>query len=162
MTVHRVDLHNCLRDLATTKEGAGMTVEIVDRVSVLHFDTAGSIALHNGEVLRADFIVAADGVKSKAHRAITQDGEERPAKSTGISNVRVCVSTKALMKDRELREFMELAPLGTSVGFGTRRDRMILRYPCRESVTSALSIAISSKTWASITPSTTSPPMNRN
>jgi salicylate hydroxylase len=132
MTVHRVDLHNCLRDLATTKEGAGVPVEIVEGVSAMHFDFAGSITLHNGEILRADFIVAADGVKSKAHKAIMKDGEERPAKLSGISNVRVCVPTKALMEDKELREFMELAPHGTSVSFGTTRDRMILRYPCRE------------------------------
>ena len=132
MTVHRVDLHNCLRNLATTKEGAGMPVEIVEGVSAMHFDSAGSITLHNGEVLRADFIVAADGVKSKAHKAIMKDGEERPAKLTRISNVRVCVPTEALMDDKELREFMELAPNGTSVSYGTTRDRMILRYPCRE------------------------------
>jgi salicylate hydroxylase len=132
MTVHRVDLHNCLRDLATAKEGAGVPVDIVEGVSAVHFDPAGSITLHNGEVLRADFIVAADGVKSKAHQAIMEDGEERPAKLSGISNVRVCVPTKALMEDQELRQFMELAPHGSSVSFGTRRDRMILRYPCRE------------------------------
>ena len=132
MTVHRVDLHNCLGDLATTKEGAGVPVEIVEGVSAMHFDSAGSITLHDGEVLRADFIVAADGVKSKAHQAIMNNGEERPAKLTGISNVRVCVPTQALMEDEELGDFMELAAHGTSVTLGTRRDRMILRYPCRE------------------------------
>jgi salicylate hydroxylase len=132
MTVHRVDLHNCLRDLAITKEGTGVPVEIVEGVSAMHFDSAGSVTLHNGEVLRADFIVAADGVRSIAHKAIMKDGQERPAKLTGVSNVRVCVPTQALMDDKELREFMELAPHGTSVSLGTRHDRMILRYPCRE------------------------------
>lgn len=132
MTVHRVDLHNCLRDLATRKENAGVPVEIVEGVSAIHYDSTGSVTLDNGEVLTADFIVAADGVKSKAHQAIMEDGEERPAKLTGKSNVRVCVPTNALLEDKELKEFMELAPHGTSVTYGTERDRMILRYPCRE------------------------------
>lgn len=132
MTVHRVDLHNYLRDLATTEGGAGVPVEIMEGVSAMHFDSAGSITLQNGELLTADLIVAADGVRSKAHKAILEDGEERPAKLTGISNVRVCVPTKALMEDKDLREFMELAPNGTSVSIGTTRDRMILRYPCRK------------------------------
>ncbi|EXJ92293.1 hypothetical protein A1O3_00843 [Capronia epimyces CBS 606.96] len=134
MTVHRVDLHNCLRELATSKEGAGVPVEIVEGVSVMQFDPAGSITRQNGEVSRADFIVAADGVKSKAHQVIVEDGEERPAKRSGISNVRVCVPTQALLEDQELREYLELAPNGTSVTFGTRRDRMILRYPCRDNL----------------------------
>ncbi|EXJ69161.1 uncharacterized protein A1O5_08096 [Cladophialophora psammophila CBS 110553] len=95
------------------EEGAGVPVEIVEGVSAVHFDAAGSITLHNGEMLRADFIVAADGVKSKAHRVIMKDGEERPATLT-VSNVRVCMPTKVLMEDKELKEFMELAPHGTS------------------------------------------------
>jgi salicylate hydroxylase len=132
MTVHRVDLHNCLRELATKKGGGGAPVEIVERVSGVEFDPAGSVKLHNGEVMRADLVVAADGVKSKAHKAIMEDGEERPAKLTGTSNVRVCIPTKALMEDKELRQFMELAPNGTSVTYATERNRMILRYPCRE------------------------------
>ncbi|RMZ88710.1 hypothetical protein DV736_g4065, partial [Chaetothyriales sp. CBS 134916] len=134
MTVHRVDLRNCLRDLATKKEGAGVPVEIIEGVSAMHFDSAGSITLHDGEVLRADFIVAADGVKSKAHKAILKDGKERPATLSGISNVRVCVPTRALMEDDELRKFMELAPHGASVSLGTIRDQMILRYPCRDNL----------------------------
>ncbi|KAH8896393.1 FAD/NAD(P)-binding domain-containing protein [Thozetella sp. PMI_491] len=134
MTVHRVDLHNCLRDLATTKEGIGASVEIVEGVSAIRFESAGSVTLDNGEVWRADFIVAADGVRSKAHQAIMDDGEERVAKPTGVSNVRVCVPTQALMEDKELREFMELAPHGTSVSLGARQDEMILRYPCRDNL----------------------------
>ncbi|KIW95720.1 uncharacterized protein Z519_04305 [Cladophialophora bantiana CBS 173.52] len=134
MTVHRVDLHNCLRDLATRREGAGVPVDIMEGVSAVYFDPAGSITLHNGEMLKGDFIVAADGVKSKAHRSIMKDGEERPATLTGVSNVRVCVPTRALMEDKELREFMELAPHGTSVSLGSRRDRLILRYPCRDNL----------------------------
>ncbi|KAL9105782.1 MAG: hypothetical protein Q9227_009084 [Pyrenula ochraceoflavens] len=132
MTVHRVDLHNCLKALATAKEGVGFPVEIVEGVSAVQFDSTGSITLRNGEVLKGDCIVAADGVRSTAHKAIMKNSEERPAKLTGISNVRICVPTQALMDDKELREFMELAPNGTSVSLGTERDRLILRYPCRE------------------------------
>ncbi|KAH0843282.1 hypothetical protein AYO21_09030 [Fonsecaea monophora] len=134
MTAYRADLHNCLRDLATSKDGAGVPVEIVEGVSAVHFDSTGSITLNNGEVSRADFIVAADGVKSTAHQAIMEDGAERPAKLSGISNVRVCVPTKSLMEDDALREYMELAPHGTSVTLGARQDQMILRYPCRDNL----------------------------
>lgn len=132
MTVHRMDLWSELNRLAIDRDSPGVPAEIREGVAVTKFDPSGSVTLQDGTVLKADVVVAADGVKSEAYKAILVDGVERPAKFTGISNVRFCVPTAQLKEDRELAEYIEIAATGHSATVGAEQGRYILRYPCRE------------------------------
>ena len=135
MTVHRMDLWSELRDLAINQEGAGVPVEIREGVSAIDFDPSGSVVLRDGNVLKANIVVAADGVKSIAYKAVVADGKDRPATFTGVSNVRFCVPTESLMGDQKLSKYIGVAANGVTTTVGAEQDRLILRYPCRELVT---------------------------
>lgn len=114
---HRVDLHNELRRLATTEDipgtpanirTAAKVVEVVGPFacaeslrwrrslsqadSLLFQDTeAGTVKLADGETLRADVIIAADGIHSIARTAVL--GEQSFAQPSGHSAYRALVSS---------------------------------------------------------------------
>ncbi|KAJ2977609.1 hypothetical protein NQ176_g4271 [Zarea fungicola] len=70
---HRVDLHNCLKWLATRPEGPGLPAQIHRRGRVSAYDPSGpSITLQDGRTISADVVVGADGVHSLAAEAVLQ------------------------------------------------------------------------------------------
>jgi salicylate hydroxylase len=101
-TVHRADLHKMLFDLiipnATLRLGS--TVVCCDPDS-----QTPSITLASGEVLKADLIVGADGVKSYIQEIVA--GAPTKAVPTGDAAYRATIPTSFLLKDHELRELVE-------------------------------------------------------
>ncbi|EME40552.1 FAD-binding domain-containing protein [Dothistroma septosporum NZE10] len=129
-SAHRVDLHETLRDHATKAEGAGRPVVIKEGQTVAEYDAeSGSVKLQDGNVLEADVIVAADGVKSTAHVSII--GHEQPAVLTELSNVRFALPTEKFKEITalQLKPDTEKHPALYS---GTSGARGLWRYPCRE------------------------------
>lgn len=127
---HRVDLHNALRELATMEGGEGLPVDVREGVSVVGYDPeGGSVTVQDGSVMKADLVVAADGVKSKAHKWII--GEERPATLSRLSNVRFCMSTETLESNPKLKDTLIKGDLPT-IYRGKNPDVGMFRYPCRE------------------------------
>src|ERR1700754_2364170 len=60
--LHRVDLHQALKDKAVSTEEPGHPVNLLINSAVVSYDPMeGSVTLRNGSILTADLVVAADG-----------------------------------------------------------------------------------------------------
>lgn len=134
---HRVDLHEVLREKAVDPSVVGgPPVQIQEGARVIEYDPEqGSVRLQSGEVLYADLIVAADGIRSKANKWIL--GEERPAGLSKLRSIRFVVPTKTLLKNPKTRALIEnLHSEGTraAVWMGQSGKIGIFQSPCREYV----------------------------
>ncbi|KXH51520.1 hypothetical protein CNYM01_07672 [Colletotrichum nymphaeae SA-01] len=101
MIYHRVDLHDALKSAATRNEGNVNPVEIRTGCVVQKCDPeAGTVTLEAGEVLSADLIIGADGIKSVLRQSII--GKEAPAIPTGLSDPRESFTTMIMGHDRRI------------------------------------------------------------
>ncbi|KAH9979482.1 hypothetical protein BGW80DRAFT_1164422 [Lactifluus volemus] len=106
--VHRADYHTMLLRLARSAPGVlirlGATVRSVQPDP--NVDSAGpSVTLSSGEVIHADLIVGADGIKSTLQKAVT--GLDDTPIPTGDAAYRAVVPADLMLKDPELRPFVE-------------------------------------------------------
>lgn len=63
MIYHRIDLHDVLKDFATSSNGLGLPAIVKTSSHVIDCDPKdGNVTLKNGDVLRGDLIVGADGM----------------------------------------------------------------------------------------------------
>lgn len=147
---HRVDLHNELKLLATSKDGYGAPVEIRTKssvtsvVSILSQPThilplrlsitdlllkdpeKGVVILEDSTSLSADLIVAADGVHSNSVAVVI--GQPNPAMPTGHSAFRFLIPSEAILEDPETCDFLkDEGAMKIFIGTGKR----IVWYPCR-------------------------------
>ena len=129
LAAHRVDLHNALRELCID-----LGVEVREKATVVKCDPhEGVVMLEDGGRISADVVVAADGVKSKAHRWVI--GEERPATRSRLRNVRFTLTTESFRKIEELMVPDEEAAVAMSAVYaGPKQNVVLLRYSCRGSV----------------------------
>ncbi|KKY30997.1 putative salicylate hydroxylase [Diaporthe ampelina] len=105
--VHRVDLHTQLRQLATEEEGPGRPCEVLVRSKVVDYDAEnGKVTTESGEVLRADLVVAADGVHSTAVKHVL-GGEVVQAGDTGWACMRWLVPREDLLSDPETASMIQ-------------------------------------------------------
>lgn len=106
--IHRADYHAMLLRLARAAPG-GVRIRLGAAVRAVQPDPAvaggPSVTLASGEVVCADLIVAADGVKSTLQKAVT--GLDDRATPTGDAAYRAVVSTDLMLQDPELRPFVE-------------------------------------------------------
>ncbi|KAL2072975.1 hypothetical protein VTL71DRAFT_10299 [Oculimacula yallundae] len=72
LVVHRADLHRIMHEHAVEK---GVKIRLGSRVTTYDFD-GGEITLASGEVIKADLIVACDGIKSFARGKFLGTGAE--------------------------------------------------------------------------------------
>lgn len=100
--VHRADLHAMLFDLAFSSPSCKLrlnsTVQSVDPITP-------SLKLVSGEVLKADLIIGADGVKSMCRSIVL--GAPTKATPTGDAAYRAIIPTSEMLKDPDLRPFVE-------------------------------------------------------
>ena len=82
-SVHRADLQQELLRLAGG-EGDGEPVEIRLSAKAVEFNPAGFVTLQNGQIVRGEVVVAADGV------------QERRPRNTGTSVIRFMLSTEEI------------------------------------------------------------------
>ena len=126
---HRVDLHESLREMATSSKGPGKPAQIINGAHIISYDAeAGSVTLANGSILSADLIIAADGVHSIASKFI---GDHRPAIPSDTTVVRFLIPTSNLMADPATADLIPGDGL-CSVYTAASRTHWLLRYPCRE------------------------------
>lgn len=102
--VYRPDYHTVLYDAAVK---AGATVRKGQTV-VKYNPAEPSVVLESGEVVRGDLVIAADGVKSIARKAVGLDTEPH---ETGDTCFRAVIPAKHLLADPEL------APLSRNPNF---------------------------------------------
>ena len=126
---HRVDLHEALRDMATSTNGLGTPAKIINGAHITSYDAeAGSVKLFDGSTLSADLIVAANGVHSNASQFI---GTHRRAIPSDTTVIRFLIPTSTLKADPATADLIPHDGLA-SVYTAKSKTRWLLRYPCRE------------------------------
>ncbi|KAI9037629.1 putative salicylate hydroxylase [Aspergillus affinis] len=108
---HRVDLHNTLREAAAQTDAE-----------------AGTITLENGTVYTGDLIVGADGIHSRAVKAIV--GETQGKESTGQNCFRFLVPVAKAQANPLTAALLAKTGLD-GVHAITAPDRRLVVYPCR-------------------------------
>ena len=130
-TVHRVDLHTGLRELATSGEGPGTPAELHLSAKVKSYDAdAGVVKLENGSSHQGDLLIAADGIHSDAASYI--NGGDLPARASFSSVIRFLIPTQAILEDPITAPLMELGEGHISFIAPKSKDRFLIRYPCRD------------------------------
>nr|A0A8K1Y6D8.1 RecName: Full=FAD-dependent monooxygenase phomE; AltName: Full=Phomopsin biosynthesis cluster protein E [Diaporthe leptostromiformis]BDA39137.1 flavin-dependent monooxygenase [Diaporthe leptostromiformis] len=127
--VHRVDLHTQLRLLATQKEGPGQPCDVQVRSKVVSYDAEGAkVTTENGEVLRADLIIAADGVHSTAVKQVLGD-EVVQAGDTGWACMRWLVPSDDFLSDPQTAHMIQDSTTRYFTAAGGAAA--LVWYPCR-------------------------------
>jgi salicylate hydroxylase len=127
--VHRIALHTALREKCVAEDGTGDPVEIVLGSKVVSWNTSGSIELSDGSSLTADLVVAADGIRSRAHEAIL--GEQIPVQCNGQTTMRFMLRTEDIQRNPATAPILEDGP-GCFAVYLIRGDRnLLLRFPCQ-------------------------------
>ena len=125
---HRQDLHQGLRDAATSYELPGNPVQIRTSTAVVSCDPeAGTVTLGTGEMITADLVVGADGIHSALRESVI--GEALTAIPTGISAYRMLIPIDSLSKiDVPASVFTPADPLTTMI---IGHDKRIIMGPAR-------------------------------
>ncbi|KAH9010148.1 FAD/NAD-P-binding domain-containing protein [Lactarius hengduanensis] len=105
--IHRADYHTLLHRLALAAPGVhvrlGATVRDVQPDPAVR--GGPSVTLASGEVIYADVVIAADGVKSVIQKIVT--GRDDNPTPTGDAAYRATIPTDLMIRDPELRPFIE-------------------------------------------------------
>jgi len=118
--MHRADLHKLLCDLVAPH----VTILLGSTVTGCDPDPVSpSVTLKSGEVMRADLVIGADGVKSYIQQVVLE--KPNPAVLTGDAVCRAVIPTSLMMQDPELREFIEHPQMTAWIGPG----RCLVGYP---------------------------------
>ncbi|KAI6046392.1 hypothetical protein EDC04DRAFT_3006615 [Pisolithus marmoratus] len=128
--VHRADLHRMLYDLAKPH------VNIRTGCRVIAMDpSVPTLTLRSGEVVHADLVIGADGLKSiTRHYVVGRPDEPTP---TGDAAYRAVLPTEMLLADSDLRSLVEtaemtmwLGPERHIVAYNIVRSRFCFLFTC--------------------------------
>ncbi|KAF2092640.1 FAD/NAD(P)-binding domain-containing protein [Rhizodiscina lignyota] len=101
---HRGELHQVIFDYA--RDELGIPIHLDRRIEqYFEDDEKSGIILDSGERISADLVIAADGVRSKARKAVL--GFEDKPKSSGYAVWRAWFSNKDMIADPETAQFCE-------------------------------------------------------
>ncbi|KAH6669063.1 hypothetical protein B0J14DRAFT_599969 [Halenospora varia] len=117
--IHRAHFHDALYRRALE---LGVDVRVDSRVVKYNLE-APSVELFTGKTVKADFIVAADGVKSAARGAVL-GGVDAPPKKTGFAAYRGTVEVAKMKDDLEISWLLEKPSLNIWIG----EDRHVMTY----------------------------------
>ena len=127
---HRVSLHSELKRLATTAEGTGRPAELRTRCKVVDVDAKeGVVTLEDGETIRGDVVVGADGVHSKMRPKIP-GAENVKIFGSEKSAFRFLIPRKRALADPETKKFAEQEGHLIMI---FARDRRVVVYPTSDS-----------------------------
>jgi len=106
--IHRADYQAILLHLARAAPGVRIRLNAAVRdVQPDPTQEGGpSVTLASGEVLYADVIIGADGIKSTLQKAVT--GLDDAPMPTGDAAYRAIISTDSILQDTELRQLVEI------------------------------------------------------
>jgi salicylate hydroxylase len=124
--LHRADLIKLL--VKTASEREDVTLRMNTKVASYDFD-APSLTLASGEILQADLIICADGIKSSVRNTI--NGTPVSPQDTGDVAYRVLVPAERLRADPELSHLLDeswamhwLGPEAHAVGYPLRNKEL--------------------------------------
>lgn len=122
--VHRGNLHERLKKLATSKKGVGIPAQLHTSSKVMNVDTAqGLVTLTNGETVAGDVIIGADGIYSVTRKYI----KDAKLFSSGKAAFRFLIPRNVAESDPITAPLVEHHNT-LRLWFGD--DRRIVMYPC--------------------------------
>lgn len=125
MLYHRQDLHDVLKNAATSADGKGPAVEIFVKSRVVSCDCEkNSVVLEDGKVMEGfDLIVAADGIRSRIRKSVV--GEEVGPVRTGQAAYRMMIEAAKIEDDEDIRKFLDPREAVTTMVMG-HNNRLIM------------------------------------
>ncbi|KAK2037168.1 FAD binding domain-containing protein [Colletotrichum somersetense] len=129
---HRVDLHETLRKMATGSAGPGVPVVIhLNSPAARYEPDLPAVYLENGEEIRADLIVGADGIRSTARKVVF--GHENTPVPPKHHNMcyRFLIPAEVLEADPETKFWNENVDGLIRVMTDENSDRRLIAYTCR-------------------------------
>ncbi|KAL4789647.1 hypothetical protein BDV19DRAFT_382946 [Aspergillus venezuelensis] len=128
MMYHRADLHETLKEWATSPAFPGRSAVLRTSSRVVSCDCeSGTIKLASGEVLQADLIVGADGIKSMIRKFVL--GTDVMARPTGLSAYRMMIPVSELEREADFVKIIDPRKGCTTMVVG--RDRRLIMGPAR-------------------------------
>ncbi|KAF7890877.1 uncharacterized protein EAF01_010686 [Botrytis porri] len=125
--IYRVDIHDTLKDIATSKNGIGIPGILHTRSRVASVDVESpSLTLDDGSKHTGDFIIAADGIHSKIRSLLLKNLP--PPKPSGTNAFRFLIPIDEIRADPKTAHFVEKSRQMLLL-YG--KDRKIVAYPCR-------------------------------
>jgi len=124
--VHRVRLHERLKETATSEKGSGPPAVLRTSSKVLDVDPeSGTIVLENGEKINADVILGADGIYSKTRTVVS--GHPSKLFGSGKAAFRFLIPRKTALADPE---GSKLCQKENELAIIYGADRRVVMYPC--------------------------------
>ncbi|KAL3479960.1 hypothetical protein BJX99DRAFT_244625 [Aspergillus californicus] len=123
VVIHRADLHNALIDKALELENVELRVN--SHVLNIDFDST-TVTLADGSVVKADVIIAADGIKSTVRDHLLGEHASKPM-ATGDAAYRIMLPKSAMESDPELKQLLEVPEATRWLG----PERHLIAYPVR-------------------------------
>lgn len=120
-----MDLHNALKQQATSPDGFGRPVTIHTSCAVSSIDCTAATITKDGTTVHGDLVVGADGVHSQARASVL--GRDIALTGVGTCCYRLLIPVAALLADAETAGFADNP--GVFVQF-SGEDRRICMYPC--------------------------------
>ncbi|EQB55920.1 FAD binding domain-containing protein [Colletotrichum gloeosporioides Cg-14] len=111
---HRSDLHRCLLERAVELGAELVTNAKVETFTVSEDQMSSTVFLADGRTMTADLIVGADGIASNLREQFL--GKSDPPQLTGDLAYRLLLNTADMLKDPELRHFVENPQVNYWVG----------------------------------------------
>ncbi|KAL4924829.1 uncharacterized protein BDV17DRAFT_295063 [Aspergillus undulatus] len=128
MMYHRADLHQALKERATSPKFPGRPASLRTSSRAVSCNCeSGTVELITGEVLKADVVVGADGIKSAVRECVL--GKDVTARPTGLSAYRMMIPTSDLEKESDFANVVDPRKGCTTMVIG--RDRRLIMGPAR-------------------------------
>jgi len=123
VVIHRADLHNALLEKAL--ELTNVELRENSHVTNVDFDST-SVTLANGNVVEADIIIAADGIKSTIRDQLLRGDASKPI-ATGDAAYRIMLPKSGMENDPELKKLVVTPDATRWLG----PQRHLVAYPVR-------------------------------
>ncbi|KAH8670647.1 hypothetical protein BGZ61DRAFT_537290 [Ilyonectria robusta] len=111
---HRANLHKCLLDRAIELGAKLITKAKVETYTVSGDGSSTTVFLEDGRSMTTDLLVGADGINSKLREEFL--GKSDPPVLTGDLAYRLLLNTSEMLKDPQLRPFVENPQVNYWVG----------------------------------------------
>lgn len=126
--IHRVKLHEALRDVATSAEGTGPAARLYTSNKVVEvIPESGVLILENGNREAADVVLGADGIHSKTRAAVSRYPPE--LFSSGQAAFRFLITRETALEDPEVAKLCEKED---EMSVWSAADRRVVMYPCND------------------------------